>query len=202
MKRLRIQYFVLTILAALSIVSVGFASWVTANDTTFSFNGSIVVDDIQDSNHYITCNNLQIFKYFKTGFVDENNKIVNNGSISFDLVINNKNCKNKFTDSTNLEISLQLESDNLNLFHSDIISMEVKKDNETQNPLLSFDQNICVLPITIENFQSNGDTITLKIEYLFTITNLNEFSNTVYPILITNDFNFVLSAKLTGSVGD
>lgn len=202
MKRLRIQYFVLTILAALSIVSVGFASWVTANDTTFSFNGSIVVDDIQDNNNYITCNNLKIFKYFKTGFVDENNKIVNNGSISFDLVINNKNCKNKFTDSTDLEISLQLESNNLNLFHSDIISMEVKKENATQNPFLSFDQTICVLPITITNFKQEGDTITLKIEYLFTITNLDEFSNTVYPILLTNDFNFVLSAKLTGSVGE
>ena len=201
MRRLRIQYSIFIILAFLSIMSVGFASWVTANETTFSFNGSIVVDDIQDSNHYITCNNLQIFKYFKTGFVDENNKIVNNGSISFDLVINNKNCKAKFTDSTDLEISLQLESNNLNLFHSDIISMEVKKDNEPQNPLLSFDQTICVLPITITNFKQEKDTI-IKIEYLFTITNLDEFSKTVYPILLTNDFNFVLSAKLTGSVGE
>ena len=202
MRRLRLQCTILIILACLSIISVGFASWVTANDTTFSFNDSIVVDDIQDNNNYITCNNLKIFKYFKTGFVDENNKIVNNGSISFDLIINNKNCKAKFTDSTDLEISLQLESNNLNLFHSDIISMEVKKDNEPQNPLLSFDQTICVLPITITNFKQERDTITLKIEYLFTITNLDEFSNTVYPILLTNDFNFVLSAKLTGSVGE
>lgn len=202
MRRLRLQCTILIILACLSIISVGFASWVTANDTTFSFNGSIVVDDIQDNNNYITCNNLKIFKYFKTGFVNENNEIVKNGSISFYLVINNKNCKAKFTDSTDLAISLQLESNNLNLFHSDIISMEVKKDNEPQNPLLSFDQTICVLPIKITNFKQEGDTITLKIEYLFTITNLNEFSNTVYPILLTNDFNFVLSAKLTGSVGE
>lgn len=202
MRRLRLQCTILIILACLSIISVGFASWVTANDTTFSFNGSIVVDDIQDNNNYITCNNLKIFKYFKTGFVNENNEIVKNGSISFYLVINNKNCKAKFTDSTDLAISLQLESNNLNLFHSDIISMEVKKDNEPQNPLLSFDQTICVLPIKITNFKQEKDTITLKIEYLFTITNLNEFSNTVYPILLTNDFNFVLSAKLTGSVGE
>lgn len=202
MRKLRIQYSIFIILAFLSIMSVGFASWVTANDSSFSFNGSIVVDDIQDNNNYITCNNLKIFKYFKTGFVDENNEIVKNGSISFDLVINNKNCKTKFTDSTDLEISLQLESNNLNLFHSDIISMEVKKDNATQNPLLSSDQTICVLPITITNFKQERDTITLKIEYLFTITNLDEFSNTVYPILLTNDFNFVLSAKLTGSVGE
>ena len=202
MRRLRIQCSILIILAFLSIISVGFASWVTINDSDITIKGSIVVDNVLDSNNYITCDKMKIFKYFKTGFVSDDNKIVETGSISFDLVINNKTCKEKFKNEQNLEISLQLESNNLNLFHSDIISMEVKKNDVTQNPLLSFDSNICVLPITISNFQNESDNITLHIEYLFTILDKKGFSNEVYPKLITDNFNFALSAKLTGSAGD
>ena len=202
MRRLKMQCTILIILACLSIMSVGFASWVTINDSDITISGSIVVDNVLDSNNYITCNNIQVFKYFKTGFVSDDNKIVNTGYISFDLVINNKTCKENFKDDQNLDISLQLESNNLNLFHSDIISMEVKKNNETRPHLFSNDNNICVLPITITNFHSDSDTITLHIEYVFTILNTEKFSNEVYPILITDNFNFALSAKLTGSVGD
>jgi hypothetical protein len=60
-----------------------------------------------------------------------------------------------------------------------------------------------------------SSTITLKVVYTFTVINTvdtpyteyykdapyaNYFASTIYPVLIVNNFKFVLSAKLTGKV--
>ncbi len=207
MRRLRMQYFILIILSFMSIISVGFATWVTTNDiaATDEITGIIEVEDVLKSNDYITCETNQIskFGFFKTGFVDKDGNVSSIGKINIPIIINIENCKNKFKNCTALEIDLSFESKNLYLFNSEnnlTLSMTVLKD-ELEIESSQTSNNTTLLSIfDISNFNDLSNNITIYAIYNFQILNKDYFVNTIYPELLKEDFNFNLSARLSGKV--
>lgn len=205
MRRLRIQYFILIMLSFLSIISVGFATWVTTNDSvlTTDITGIIEVEDVLKSNDYIECkiNQISKFGFFKTGFVDKDGNVSSIGTIDIPIIINIENCKIKFKNCTALEIDLSFESNNLYLFNSETnltLSMSVLKD-ELEIESSQTSNNTTLLSIfDISTFNNLSNNIIIHAIYKFEIVNKEYFVNTVYPELLKDDFNFNLSARLSG----
>lgn len=199
MRRLRIQYFILIILSFMSIISVGFATWVTTNDiaATDEITGVIEVEDVIKSNDY-----LQVIpeslKYYKTGFVDENGKITNDGKMKVDITLKLDKCKETFASYNDLKISLKvLYSDkSFNFINNDNIVMTVNVLN-AEKQVNTISNNCCITDIKISNFQSL-ENITLSVIYAFT-NNSNIFSN-VFESLKQNTFSY--SAMISGIEGN
>ena len=189
----------------------------------------IVVDDVMKVNDYITCSsNVNKFAFFKTGFVDETGKVSNVGTIETTLTVNIANCKKKFPECNTLEIDLSLESTNIGIFNSEgnsTISIKViditsndsseHRDIPLNNGSPISSDTLFLAILDLKNYQNLSSTITLKVVYTFIVTNTvdipyteyykgapyaNYFASTIYPVLLRENFNFVLSAKLTGKV--
>ena len=226
MKKVKLTYYLVMLLSLISLVSVGFASWTVTDDFSTTASGMIVVDDVMKVNDYITCSsNVKKFGFFKTGFVDEAGKVSNVGTIETTLTVNIANCKKKFPECNTLEIDLSLESTNIGVFISEgnsTISLKISditNGNDKEIPInedyLTSSEKLFFAIIDINNFQSMASPITLKVVYTFTVINTidtpyteyykdapyaNYFASTIYPVLLRENFNFVLSAKLTGKV--
>ena len=207
MSKIKLTYYLVILLSLISLVSVGFASWSITDDLSTDVSGMIVVDDVMKVNDYITCDssNLTKFGYFKTGFVNENSEISNVGTITTSIVINADNCKKKFGDSDLLQIYLYLQSDYLSWFYNDYMEMSIElkyKDNTT--PISStqvFDNELHSTNFNVNISELNGSNITIDVIYTFRIIDNSYFSKYVYPILLRDNFNFILSAKLIGEGG-
>lgn len=208
MKKIKMHSYLVIFLATLSLISVGFASWVASNGMTTSTDGMIVVEDVMRVNEYITCSSGDItkFDFFKTGFVigkdNEGKSIISTtGTITAKLSINIANCKAKFGDCNTLEIDLSLESDKIELFNSGTdasISFEIS-DNRFE-----IDENYkTVSPYVkimyLDNFNSISGDIEVTVTYIFTVDQ-EYYKETIYPALLEDDFKFILSAKITGIV--
>ena len=200
MRKMRIKYYVVILLATLSLTSVGFASWMVSDSITSSTSGLIVVDDVLKVNDFITCSSEDInkFSYFKNGFVNDDGCISTTGNITTYFKIDMNECKNEFSDCNTLIVELNLQQEDLKYFNQiNLLTYEVKvKQNgiiipstTTSNDSLSI--TTLELPIT------TGMT-EIVIQYTFTILNIDYFKTTIYPLLLNKNFNFTLSAKLTG----
>lgn len=229
MKKIKLTYYLVMLLSLISLVSVGFASWTVTDDFSTTASGMIVVDDVMKVNDYITCSsNVNKFAFFKTGFVDETGKVSNVGTIETTLTVNIANCKKKFPECNTLEIDLSLESTNIGIFNSEgnsTISIKViditsndsseHRDIPLNNGSPISSDTLFLAILDLKNYQNLSSTITLKVVYTFIVTNTvdipyteyykgapyaNYFASTIYPVLLRENFNFVLSAKLTGKV--
>ena len=205
MKKIKLTYYLVMLLSLISLVSVGFASWTVTDDFSTTASGMIVVDDVMKVNDYITCDssNLTKFGYFKSGFVNENGEISNLGTIATSITINIANCKRKFNDCDTLEIDLNLESEYLSLFNSVDnleMSVELKNGDDVITTTNTSGDKLYLSIFDLRDFKSMSDKVTINVVYTFEIKNLEYFKTNVYPILLRQSFNFVLSAKLTGKV--
>ena len=205
MKKVKLTYYLVMLLALISLVSVGFASWSVTDDFSTSTSGMIVVEDVMKANDYIVCDssNVTKFGFFKTGFVDSVGKISNIGTISTTLTINIDNCKKKFSDCNTLEIDLSLESEHLSIFNSVgnlEMSVELKNGENVITTNNTSGNKIYLSIFDLSGFKSLYNEVTISVVYTFEIKNNEYYTTTVYPILLRETFNFVLSAKLTGKV--
>ena len=204
MKRVKLHFYLSMFLATLSLFSVGFASWVVSDNAIASTSGMIVVDDVLRHNDYITCGSGGItkFSYFKTGFVDKEGNISTTGNIKTNLTIKIENCQDKFKDCNTLEVHLSLESKDISVFNSPeniLLTVEIKNGEDiiaTSSSGILDNMHLAIFDIS--GFQSLNDDIELSVVYTFTILNQDYYTTQIYPILLQNSFNFVLSAKLTG----
>ncbi len=200
MKRIRLRYYLIILLATLSLTSVGFASWLVSDSATASTNGLILVEDVLKVNDYITCSSGDItsFKFFKTGFVTSDNSISTTGTITVNLSINLDECKKKFSDCNTIEVELDMIQENLAIFNSEgNISFQTKVMNGSAEITSKHTTND-TLSITEFDLENTSGVMTVTIIYTFTIENVEYFKSTVYPHLLQEDFNFIMSAKLTG----
>ena len=193
------------LLSLISLVSVGFASWTVTDDFSTTASGMIVVDDVMKVNDYITCDssNLTKFGYFKSGFVNEKGEISNIGTIATSITINISNCKKKFPECNTLEIDLSLESKYLSLFNSVgnlEMNVELKNGEKVITTTNTSGDKLYLSIFDLRNFKSMSDKVTINVVYTFEIKNIEYFKTNVYPTLLRQSFNFVLSAKLTGKV--
>ncbi len=216
MKRIRLRYYLIILLATLSLTSVGFASWLVSDSATASTNGLIVVEDVLKANDYVVCGTaIEKFKYFKTGFLDENNNIVNSGSISVPLTIYMDECNNKFAEET-LEMQLSLADPSLQIFSGNgniQFTAVVTTPSGSITPSLMVNSDSTLLTAIFDLPITSGE-VNITITYTFTFNNVNElsedafrteyqtyFKKNIYPYLVQADFNFSFSAKLTGKAG-
>lgn len=199
MRRLRIQYFILIMLSFLSIISVGFATWVTTNDSalTSDITGIIEVEDVLKSNDYLEVI-PESLKYYKTGFVDEKGRITNVGEMKVDITLKLDKCKETFSAYPNLKISLQvLYSDNaFYLINNNDITLIVNVINATRKDN-TISNNLCTTGIDVENFQTLSN-ITITVIYKFT-SSMEDFSP-VFESL--KQSSFIYSARITGIEGN
>lgn len=204
MKKVKLTYYLVMLLSLISLVSVGFASWTVTDDFSTTASGMIVVDDVMKVNDYITCSsNVNKFAFFKTGFVDETGKVSNVGTIETTLTVNIANCKKKFPECNTLEIDLSLESEYLSLFNSVgnlEMNVELKNGEDVITTTNTSGDKLYLSIFDLSDFKSMADKITINVVYTFEIKNIEYFKTNVYPILLRQSFNFVLSAKLTGKV--
>ena len=205
MKDLRIKYFIFSILAMLSIISVGFAAWVsTSESTSTTIEGMIKVDDITSTNAFISCDNISKFGIFKTGFVSDDGSITNEGIINIPLTIMIDHCKEKFSNYKNILIEINMKYDNLKILYpmsNGPTSLKAKQDN---NDIQIWNNDIsCIAKFYIKNFNSISDSeILTNIQFIFTINDTSYFLSNIYPTLISDYFNnkfiFSFCANLTG----
>lgn len=208
MKKIKMHSYLVIFLATLSLISVGFASWVASNGMTTSTNGTIIVEDVLKVNEYITCSSGDItnFSFFKTGFIigkdsDGKSIISTTGTITAKLSLNIENCKSKFSDCNTLEIDLSLESDYIALFNSGTdssISFEISDNRfEIDNEYITLSPYVKIM--YLDNFNSISDDIEVTVTYTFKVDQ-EYYKEKIYPALLEDDFKFILSAKITGIV--
>lgn len=210
MRRLRLQCTILIILACLSIISVGFASWVTTTDSiSTTIDGTIIVDDVATNTEYLS-SNLIPFNYYKTKFVDEENNLTDTGTMTAILTLTEKGM-NLFKNDSSMEIQLNLYCKYLSLLNdSTNILMNVSAELITGDSSLlsitskSYNDTDYNLVLNIQNINTLAE-ISIKVYYVFTINNQTNtirgyqyFYNNVYPKLINNELTFKLGTKFTG----
>ena len=93
------------------------------------------------------------------------------------------------------------ENDNFKLFKEEGMSYTVSVYNgsDSLSVVTTDNDTLCNSVFDIANFNDiTSEEITIKVIYTFNISDQTYFRDTVYPTLIDDDFNFALSAKLTG----
>ncbi len=210
----KLKFAFLMFLSCFTIFSVGFASWnISGNSTSTNLSGFIQVDNVINSNEYITfvdkdgnpTTEFDIFDFYKTGFVDENLEIVDEGSLCLYLNINLKKCFEKFTNASSILFNIELLcNSNINIFNNkDNLgkAVSVEKLNQAdsscnKNETVSNDGTSSLLSFSLDN---TLETVTIKITYTFTIINHEYYEATLYEALDRDDFSFSLSTKFSGN---
>lgn len=202
MKRLNIGF--ISFLMLLSLVCIGFSSWNIVYDRSDYVNGNIDVDEIIDGTKYISCTEFTLFDFFKTGFVNSDGIISYTANINSKFNINLEECREEFTNSTSLEVIIDLSRSNLSKFNStDSLSMThtitynstsisgVDAVTNQNDYILTFE-----LPLLTEL-----NTIELQIVYTLEINDssaaLSYFKEKIYPELMSSN-KFGINAKITG----
>ena len=96
---------------------------------------------------------------------------------------------------------LVFENDNFKLFKEEGMSYTVSVYNgsDSLSVVTTDNDTLCNSVFDIANFNDiTSEEMTIKVIYTFNISDQTYFRDTVYPTLIDDDFNFALSAKLTG----
>lgn len=203
------KYYIVMILVSLSVISVGFASWFVAKDFDISTSGSIYVDDVLKGGDYIECTDFTAFKYFKTGFVNSQNKLVRTGTLNAKLTVKIDNCKKKFKQGNDLDIVLTLTRSNLSKFNNrtDMTltpTVSIQNGNviasNTTNPGTEFYDSMFT-EFTISNYINYDGNIIVLVTYEFKMVEpngRNYFIDTIFPELINHQSTeFVISARIT-----
>lgn len=198
-------------LSFLSLMGVGFASWsVAGNTTSKDLSGMIEVEDVLKYNEYINfvdsggnaTKNFDIFKFYKTGFVNDVLQIVDTGYINIYLKIDLDKCFEKFSTCNSISYYVDLEcTTNTNIFNN---SANLLKEVKTyvDGVESSYAENInnegtkSTVCVTLEH---SSNSAIVKVSYKFTIKNLEYFKTILYNEFNKSDFNFSLSARFTGN---
>lgn len=199
-------------LSFLSLMGVGFASWsVAGNTTSKDLSGMIEVEDVLKYNDYVnfvdesgnTTDQFDVFKFYKTGFVNDALEIVNDGYINLYLKIDLTKCFEKFSTCNTISFYIDLEcTTNTNIFNNGSklgkeINVKIGEEN-----VMSYAEDInnegtkSSVCITLDN---SNTTVLVKLSYKFTILDQDYFKTTLYNAFNQSDFNFSLSARFTGN---
>lgn len=209
----KLKTSIILVLACCSIISVGFASWITSNDLTYKYlESDIVVDDVKGRNGciYLKENTSNCFSFGEKGFVDNNNNYVKNGNISANYVVNLELCSQMFGDFDSLRVILEIGYDNekvqYNLF-DDIISngkevfsfkstikyqntdINLTKDNiEKIDSNKNYQYRITIdLVDVLKNYNSNSSTSELAVNYEWRSNDCTYFYKYIFGYLYDGD---------------
>ncbi len=188
-------------LSSLFLFSIGFSSFIIgigmlSNDLNFSVGSVYTIGDVIEVKQKLT--NLA---FTKTGFISGGkiNKIANLSSIfTVDLkygygFISSLQANNELSISLNL-----FEESSVNIISSfgSETSLEVSISESASNVITTSKTNIIenemVSTITLQNLNSNIESLDVKINYFFDGSTINDFEKDFYPLLKESRANFVL----------
>ena len=114
---LKTKMSLLLFLTSVSIVSIGFSSWSITAETTAEINGNIKVDNVISLEDCIYFNTeygtnkmgIDLLRYYDSGFIDKDNYIVNNATMTAYYTVDLMKCKDLFTPLTTMVVDISLK---------------------------------------------------------------------------------------------
>lgn len=170
-----------------SLICVGFASWTISgggsNPSSATANGLIETDDVINTDDYIDFNGeIEGFSFYQSGFLNENNEIVDNGSIISHYNIDINSCKITFASKITVIVTLQYA-----VGVSYTAEQNIFKNNNTSITAIASGNNIIN-----QSIEKTDSTISIYIEY--DLTQISASS-----LLLDIDFNFIISSISDGT---
>ena len=203
-----------------SLICVGFASWTISgggsNPSSATANGLIETDDVINTDDYIDFNGeIEGFSFYLSGFLNENNEIVDNGSIIAHYNIDINSCKMTFASKITVIVTLQYAAgvtftanSPQNMFKNDNTSITAKATgNSIINQSIEKGDFSISLYINYNLSQISISNLSLDINFDFVISSISDgtdpangyFYKTVYPFLAKYKGKcFSVSTKLVG----
>lgn len=201
-----------------SLICVGFASWTigggSGNPSSASANGLIETDDVINTDDYIDFNGeIEGFSFYQSGFLNENNEIVDNGSIIAHYNIDINSCKITFDSKITVIVTLHYAvgvsyTAEQNMFKNSNTSITANATgNNIINQSIEKGDSSISLYIDYDLSQINVSNLSLNINFDFVISSISEgtdpvdgyFYKTVYPFLAKYKGKcFSVSTKLVG----
>ena len=224
MKHRRSNYFIITMLMCLSLISVGFASWnITSEPVVDSTQTNITTDIVINSSEYVYLdttkgeNGITCFNYCSTGYINSGNIVVDTGYINTYYTIDQKKCADIFYNYNSIKITIKLKYDastpsNTDIFayHSD--SNGYRNINYTVNTtLLNSSSKVgskekeyvveVVFTNLITNYINNptNDTVSFELKYSLFATTGAYFKNNIYPCLYSDNISFDTIVTISGT---
>lgn len=170
-----------------SLICVGFASWTISgggsNPSSATANGLIETDDVINTDDYIDFNGeIEGFSFYQSGFLNENDEIVDNGSIIAHYNIDINSCKMTFASKITVIVTLQYA-----VGVSYTAEQNIFKNNNTSITATASGNNIIN-----QSIEKTDSTISIYIEY--DLTQISASS-----LLLDIDFNFIISSISDGT---
>lgn len=205
----KLKFSIMMILASLAIFSVGFASWsIVGNSPTNNVFGTVEVDNVINSNDYITTN-AEIFEYYNDCFVlvtrDDSGNILdvvtsNIGYITIHISINLIRCKEIYNNMNNLVIDTTLkyyESSTVALLSSVFLTNMYINSVGNESTSKTYSSNAATATYQISNVWENDNT-TLELDFIFEFT-VND--NSFFEELMNQNINLLYNVKMNKQVG-
>ena len=223
MKHRRTNYFIITMLMCLSLISVGFASWsITGEPISDSTQTTVETDAIINSSEYVYLdttqgdNGITCFNYCSTGYVNSGNIVVDTGIVNAYFIINQKKCADIFNDYNSIKITIRLKYDDTTPSSTNIFASHSDSDgyrslshklttslSYTDNKINSENKEYVVEVVfnnLITNYQASktNDTVTFSVQYSFFATTGAYFRNNMYPCLYSDNISFSTTITISG----
>lgn len=202
-----------------SLICVGFASW-TINNTNGNLaldaNGSFLADNVINMSQCISLKSSSNIKYYKTGFVDDDNLISKTGTISLVYEINVKNCFDVFnldsskTPYLNFVLSLRDNGESNKYYNNydnkTFFTYNKFSANATTSSIATIgditidtDASSSNISLIISNINSNIDVIEVTITYLIETPFVDNTSfKPNYDFLENCSEKIVISSQISG----
>lgn len=215
-----------------TLFSIGFSSWtiLLGIDSVYTEEGYFETEDVISSDDYVEyeIESSKMFKYCRYGFVDENNNVINKGTLPITFTMKQLNTlKDTFSidqyDSVKVVILLKynnsnnafkLYEDQENIYK---FSTELVQDNtqsyeiDTNNIALEYSSNECDYSIEFDNILNNEEALSnnyvFKINYNFELLFNDQkqaytyFENNMYQTISKLNL-FTVSVKIEGYKAD
>ena len=223
MKHRRSNYFIITLLMCLSLVSVGFASWnVSRGVVTDTANPSVVTDIVVNSSDYVYLDTtkgtdgITCFNYKNTGYLNSSGVVVDTGYIDTYYIINQKKCAEIFSGFNSVKLTIKLQYDSstpssTNIFASHNDSNGYRSISHNITTALGYTSNkidtteVCykieiIFTNIISNYSSStsSETVTFTLRYALFATTGDYFKNNIYPCLYSDNVTFKTIVTISG----
>ena len=184
-------------LCCLTMVSIGFSSWVISDpSTTTTVDGTLEADSIIDNRKYVSKVSEDIFSYNEHGFI-QNGYYSNTGNIFITYNINPQACVSYF-DSLNepcegLYLELKAEYANgftstYDIFKNSSLKLEYKiNDGEYLNnfEVANISNYTVVSKFKLDSSYLSSSSLNITYKYTFTIKMGSNFTNNAYDKLLS-----------------
>ena len=219
------KLFIISVLMPVSMMSVGFSSWVFGTTTTQSANvGSFATESVVDQGSFISVS-LEYFEYVSTGFftatTDDNGKqtftVGDQGYITAHVTMDLAKCREMFTAGTSLQLQVELYNSQTVKDNGEIVSLfpyfdtatyfigtNTQTTKEAESVFRSAEK--ITATVALGTLSSSATTLSCTIPFKFDATRVdNKSFADVYNILQTmkkNNVSLILKTKVTQATGE